>query len=209
MTLGNRDRRDTDSLVKNMTRVGRVTDRKVDATGVFVRCAIPDRVDPKGDPLQTGWLSVPQVGAGGLRGFSLPRIGTLVPVHHYGNSIENGYIGGVLFSPTNPPPPVTDQNQVVLQGDDGGFIAIDPNSGDMLVDFKGPIRITTEGTVTVNPQGAVTITSASNVDIQAPTITMTGDVIINGILTLDGIVINTHRHTGVVPGGGFTGEPIN
>jgi hypothetical protein len=38
---------------------------------------------------------------------------------------------------------------------------------------------------------------------------MTGDVIINGILTLDGIVINTHRHTGVVPGGGFTGEPIN
>lgn len=70
--------------------------------------------------------------------------------------------------------------------------------------------------VTLTPDGVrltgalkVTIVSAGEVLLTAPLVKVEGDAEVTGTLTVDGIVINTHRHTGVEPGGGTSGGPVN
>jgi phage baseplate assembly protein V len=171
MELGERTRRDTDGLVKNLNRVGRVVDRKVDETGAFVRVIYPDRQN-----LITKWLPVGQTGAGGMRSVSVPRIGLEVLVNHLGNSIEDGVVTATVYTPTNPPPKVTNPDQIVMHFDDGGLIGVDPTTGDLLVDFKGPVNIKTLGPATIDAQGPVIVKSAGELTIEAQRITLNGDV---------------------------------
>jgi phage baseplate assembly protein V len=179
MQLADRERRDTDGLVKNLTRVGRVVDRKKDDTGVFVRVIYPDRQN-----LITKWLPVGQPGAGGMRSVSCFRIGQEVLVNHLSNSIEDGVVMASVYTPTNPPPAQTTIDQVGMQFDDGSFVLVDPASGDLLVDFKGPVNIRTAGPATIEAEGAVlvksagqvTVEGAAQVTVEAPQIILNGDV---------------------------------
>jgi phage baseplate assembly protein V len=182
------------ALIENLNKVGRVVDRKVDDTGVFVRVSDPAR------GIISKWLSVGQASAGGMRTVSLPRLGQEVAVHHLGNSIEDGWVDTTLYTPTNPPPAVTNPDQTGGHFDDGGLIGVDPQTGRFLLDFKGPVEIITETGVTIKSQ---------TLGIEAPAITIKGDVTMEGTFDLDGIILNTHKHTGVQSGSSNTGEPTN
>ncbi|MBV8222819.1 MAG: hypothetical protein JO293_05620 [Candidatus Eremiobacteraeota bacterium] len=61
----------------------------------------------------------------------------------------------------------------------------------------------------IDAAGTITIRSAGAVAVTAPQITLNGDVRINGILDLGGIILNTHKHTDVEPGPSLTGGPTN
>jgi phage baseplate assembly protein V len=171
MQLSDRERRDSDGLVKNLNRVGRVVERKTDKTGVYVRVICPDRQN-----LITKWLPVGQPGAGGMRTISCFRIGQEVLINHLGNSIEDGVVTAGIYTPTNPPPDGITVDQVGVQIDDGSFVIIDPATGDLLVDFKGPVNIKTVGPATIEAEGPVTIKSAGVANIEAPLIMIRGDV---------------------------------
>lgn len=55
----------------------------------------------------------------------------------------------------------------------------------------------------------ITLTSPTAVTINAPTITLNGNIASTGTLTNNGVDVGSpHRHTGVTPGTGDTGTPI-
>ena len=186
MQLSDRDRRDADNQVKRLNTVGRVVEVRHDDSGLFAKVQHNDR-----DNIISGWLSVGQIGAGGMRSAWLPKIGQLAKVSYLGNSYEHGTLDAVHYTPTNPPPPMGNDGQVILQFEDGGFISIDPASGNMEVDFKGPLHLTTEGPITLDPKGLVTIKSDAQVLVEATNIRLLGDVEIQGNLLVQGDVENT------------------
>lgn len=70
--------------------------------------------------------------------------------------------------------------------------------------------------VEITPGGAARVVGASSIDIEAPTVNINGTVNIDGQinhsgggLVSNGITFATHKHTGVVPGGGTSGGPTN
>jgi hypothetical protein len=79
--------------------------------------------------------------------------------------------------------------------------------------FGGFLNGTPTQYVQFNTSG-IKVVSPTAVDIQAPTITLDGDVHITGTTTADGDVtaegtsLHTHVHSGVQPGGGNSGPPV-
>jgi phage baseplate assembly protein V len=181
MELSDRDRRDADNMVKRANVVGRVVEVRHDDTGLFAKVQHNDR-----DNIISGWLSVGQIGAGGMRSAWLPKIGQLAKVSYMGNSYEHGTLDAVHYTPTNPPPSLANDGQVVLQFDDGGFISIDPAGGNLTVDFKGPLNLTTLGPVTINAEGPVVL-KGQNVLIEGNDILLRGNVVIDGNLDVLGV----------------------
>jgi phage baseplate assembly protein V len=181
MELSDRDRRDADNMVKRANVVGRVVQVRHDDTGLFAKVQHNDR-----DNIISGWLSVGQIGAGGMRSAWLPKIGQLAKVSYMGNSYEHGTLDAVHYTPTNPPPSLANDGQVVLQFDDGGFISIDPAAGNLTVDFKGPLNLTTLGPVTINAEGPVVL-KGQNVLIEGNDILLRGNVVIDGNLDVLGV----------------------
>lgn len=55
--------------------------------------------------------------------------------------------------------------------------------------------------------GIVKVTTAGTVEVDAPTVHMTGDLNVDGEVTGNGIPLSTHKHTGVQAGGANTGGP--
>jgi phage baseplate assembly protein V len=184
------------ALIENLNVVGRVVDSKVDDTGVFVRVSDPAR------NIISKWLSVGQASAGGMRTIALPRIGQEVAVHHLGNSIEDGWVDTTLYTPTNPPPEVTNPDQTGGHFDDGSLLGVDPQTGQLLADFKGPINFKTEGaydlatkgTTTIQAEEAVTVKSGAGLLIEGDSITLKGSLKIEGDIEHDGSMSTTGAH---------------
>lgn len=185
------------ALIENLNKVGRVVDRKVDDTGAFVRVSDPAR------GITSKWLSVGQASAGGMRTIALPRLGQEVAVHHLGNSIEDGWVDTTLYTPTNPPPAVTNPDQTGGHFDDGGLIGVDPQTGQLLVDFKGPINFKTEGaydlatkgTTKIEAEEAVTVkSSGGGVLIEGDSITLKGPLTIEGDIQHTGEMRTSGAH---------------
>jgi len=79
---------------------------------------------------------------------------------------------------------------------------------------SGDIEINSPTKLSVNvPDVQINTTTAevnaSTVEVSVGQTHFTGDVTIDGTLTVDGIVMNTHLHTGVTPGSGTSGGPVN
>ena len=76
--------------------------------------------------------------------------------------------------------------------------------------------------VEITPDGKARVVAATQIDVEAPTINITGDLNVTGEMNLvgqltqsggsmaiGGIVFDTHKHTGVQPGSGTSGGPTN
>ena len=92
-----------------------------------------------------------------------------------------------------------DINAAQLRSDDGtAYVQLNPTTKN--------INVVTPANITANASGTITAT--------APNVIINGNVQINGNLNVSGTTISggisltTHLHTGVVPGGGNTGQPI-
>lgn len=93
-----------------------------------------------------------------------------------------------------------------LRTDDGeAYIELNPESHDM--------RIITTGNVTASVTGSLSATITGDTTITSPKITLTGEVFVNGNVTVikdviaSGKSLVNHTHGGVQPGGGNTGVP--
>lgn len=65
-----------------------------------------------------------------------------------------------------------------------------------------------DGTVRISISNAKVKVTAPLLEIDAPHTTMSGDLVVTGNVTGDGISLNSHQHTGVTTGPGNTGGPI-
>jgi hypothetical protein len=70
--------------------------------------------------------------------------------------------------------------------------------------------------VEITPDGKANITGASEINLTAPVINLTGTMNLNGqmtqsggSMTIGGVVFGTHKHTGVQTGGSTSGGPTN
>jgi hypothetical protein len=76
--------------------------------------------------------------------------------------------------------------------------------------------------VEITPDGRARVVAATQIDVEAPTVNITGDLNVTGemnlvgqltqsggTMSIGGIVFDTHKHTGVQPGSGTSGGPTN
>lgn len=76
--------------------------------------------------------------------------------------------------------------------------------------------------VEITPGGKARVVAATQIDVEAPTVNITGDLNVTGemslvgqltqsggSMTIGGVVFGTHKHTGVQPGSGTSGGPTN
>ncbi len=64
------------------------------------------------------------------------------------------------------------------------------------------------GSIKISPLGAITLLSPLPLIIDAPMVTMTGNLDIIGTTLGNGVNLNTHTHTGVDTGPGTSGPPV-
>lgn len=91
------------------------------------------------------------------------------------------------------------EGEVVLYNYVSGSYVYLKENGDVHINCKNDIQIDVVGDANITVTGDVTIT--------APTINLTGDVVISGEATIGGIDFSTHVHGGVEPGQSSTGVP--
>lgn len=201
-------------LLTNIIRLGRVAE--VDHARARVRVSM--------GKLTTAWLPWLTARAGETRDWNPPTPGEQVIVLAPGGDLAAGIVLGALYSAAQPAPSA-DADKHVVRYPDGAEVAYDHASG----------ALTATGVRTVHVQ------AHSQAAVDCPQTTVTGDVHIQGRLTVDGlltygsgmsgtgggagtvirgdithddgalssngVVLHSHRHGGVEPGGGTTGEP--
>ena len=147
----------------------------VDAAKHAVRVTVPTL-----DDIQTDWLPVVSLGAGGNQFYALPDPGALA-VCLLDARGEGGVCLGVIYNDQDGTP-AADANMWLRKFSNGTVIS--HNRAD--------------GQVTVDTPGKVVVKAASKVEIQSPETEITGNA------TVKGISVSSHVHPG--DSGGTTGS---
>lgn len=134
----------------------------VDASRHALRVTLPAL-----ENLQTDWLPMITPAALGNQFYSLPDVGTLV-VCLLDTQGESGAVLGAIYNDADPTP-ASNAELHVLQYRNGTRIEHDRSTGD--------VRVTTSGKVLVQ---------ASEVTLDAPQTTTTGNLLVQGSLTYQG-----------------------
>ena len=167
------------------------------------------RVDlPALENLQTDWLPVVTMGAGGNQFYCLPDVGALV-VCVLDARGESGVCLGAIYNDADPVP-ATSRDLHVLQYSNGTRIQHNRKTGDVLIKTKGKVTIDapeTETTGNMLVKGMLTYekglqagnsegSSAANV---------TGEMNVEGDIIVNGVRFSSHIHDG--DSGGQTSPP--
>jgi phage baseplate assembly protein V len=196
-TIFPRDSTGRDGLVRNMFRNGKVIDRLVDDTGVFVRVQFLDR-----DGLVSRWLPVKQAGSRGTSSFYCPKIRDDVSVTMLPNTEGGeGFVDGCFYNTGNPPPitrtedadrkHVTFGDSTVIEYVEGPAQARELGKAGV-GKGKGSLNFASDGPIVISCNN-LTI-SAANIILKAGTITLDGNVHITGNLTVDGTTNMKQAH---------------
>ncbi|MVA27044.1 phage baseplate assembly protein V [Agrobacterium vitis] len=137
------------------------------------------------DAVVTQWIDVVAKSATGVSAFQMPGQSDEVWCAMDAKG-EAGCLIGSRYNSKDAPP--ANSNDVVTVTFAGGFIHLDTASGD----------------VTIKSPGSVNVEAAGDVKIAALNIMLE-----SGSLTHNGKNIgHDHVHSGVIPGGGASGEPV-
>lgn len=142
----------------------------VDAARHTLRVTLPAL-----ENLQTDWLPMLPPAALGNRFYCLPDVGTLV-VCLLDAQGESGAVLGAIYNAADAAP-ASNQDLHLLLYQNGTRIEHDRSTGDILVETNGNVAVTAGGKVTVK---------ASEVMIDAPTTTTTGNLLVQGSFTYQG-----------------------
>ena len=134
----------------------------VDASRHALRVTLPAL-----ENLQTDWLPMLTLAAGGNQFYSLPDVGELV-VCLLDAQGESGAVLGAIYNDADPAP-ASHADLHVLQYSNGTRLEHDRRTGDVLVKTSGKVLV-----------------QASAVTIDAPTTTTTGNLLVQGSFTYQG-----------------------
>lgn len=148
--------------------------------------------------------------------YAMPDVGEDVICLFLPSGTEGFILGSVYAGEITPPE--TSGAKRTVEFSDGTRISYDRETNQLDVQISGttisankesvkvntPVSVDITGaqTVKVDTQGAVLITGAGSAKITSPTITLEGNVIINGAVTVSGDVVSggksylSHTHTG-------------
>lgn len=178
------------------------------------RRAVVQITQPKmladGTPLEAPKVaSVPVVwptGAGGQAGLTIPlKAGDGLMLNFAQRSLE-GWLSGSDDAPDDPRQhDISDA--VAVPGLAASGVSANPN--DLELHF-GPVKLRLKpdgGAVLETAGGNLTISADGVAAFTGPRVTVQGDVVVQGDVTAGTISLRNHVHTGVQPGGGFSGVP--
>lgn len=155
--------------------------------------------------LQTTWLNWLTTRAGNSRTWWKPSVGEQVILLSIGGELTTAFVLPGIYS-NDFPPPSTSQEAVVTAFPDGGWIEYEPESGRYLV--KAGANIVFEA-----PESIQLITG--ELAIEAGRTRINSEVVINGEVThaggtmnSNGVVVHTHKHSGVERGNDNSGGPV-
>ncbi|WP_067487084.1 phage baseplate assembly protein V [Dickeya sp. CSL RW240] len=167
-------------LIQNLIRVGVVAEVDRARPGCRVKTG----------GLTTDWLPWLTSRAGASREWSAPSVGEQVLLLSIGGELSTAFVLPAIFSSAHPAPSDSADAQVAVFPD-GARFEYEPASGRLLINGIKNMVINAD---------AMMINSA--VTINGP-VTQRG-----GNLTSNGVVVHTHQHSGVLPGGSNTGGPV-
>lgn len=194
--------------VANMIRTGRVAE--VDYAGPRVRVQSGD--------LLTEWLPWQTRRAGNTRTWDPPTVGEQVMILSPSGEPAAGIVIPALYCQDHPAPDAS-PNTHVVEFPDGAVISYNHASGALvangiktgLVQASEQVTCDTPHTIftgAVTVQGLLTFLSGMNGTGGANSNVITGDLTqTGGNISSNGVVLHTHTHGGVTPGGGSTGVP--
>jgi len=167
-------------MIENMIRLGKV--EEIDLAGKCCRV--------RSGELLTNWLPWITQRAGTTRTWTPPTIGEQVLLLSPSGELGAGVVLTGLFSTAHPAPSVS-VDEHVTEYPDGARISYNHVTG----------ALEASGIKTALVQAATQVT------IDCPTVTMTGNLNVAGDVTASGISLINHQHGGVTAGGDTTGAP--
>jgi len=181
-------------LLLNLVRTGTV----IEVSAIEGLCRVQT------GELQTAWLNWLTMRAGRSKTWWQPSVGEQVVLLSIGGDLTTAFVLPAIYSNDNPPPSVSEDAQVTTFPD-GGWIEYEPQTGRYLL--KAGAKIVLEAPHSIQVKTGEFIVEADLTRINS-------DVVINGEVTQsgggmssNGIVVHTHKHSGVQSGGSLTGGP--
>lgn len=162
-------------LLAQCIRPGTVTARDAAKLRVQVRCA-----DTVTAPLVTDWLPVLVSRACGDGQYDLPDVGDAVLCLFLPHGREAGFVLGSFYS--GGVPPVADGDKWHRKFKDGTTLEYDRKAHKLSANVKGDVDVTATGSVTgrisgsltAEAEGAVSISSAAQLALTAPSMSLGG-----------------------------------
>jgi phage baseplate assembly protein V len=189
----------------NIVQVGKVVE--LDAAAARIKVEIGEN--------RTAWIPWITGRAGTVRAWSAPEPGEQVVVLSPTGDAAQGVALLGVYSDTYQAPANT-ADKVRTEWADGAFVEYDRAAKTALVNVPaaGKIRLVVGGTVLELQNGEAKLTTPL-LTVEAPSTVMTGNLRVDGSITVPtgdvtagNITLKTHKHGGVVPGGGTSGGPV-
>lgn len=158
--------------------VGEVTE--VDEILHRVKVRLPDR------DVVTGFLHVLVPYASGGYAYGLPKVGDTVMCVFMPGGIEDGFVIGSYYHKEEEPP-VKDKNKFYKRFSDGTVVEYDEGSGKLTVENPKDVVLKTQNSITKETQ-TLQIKADSSSNLETPTFTITGEVMVQGNLTVTGSI---------------------
>ncbi|EDJ5932868.1 phage baseplate assembly protein V [Salmonella enterica] len=182
-------------LITNLIRTGTVTE--VDRENWLCRVRVGE--------LENNWINWLTLRAGGARTWWCPSPDEQVVVLSMGGNLETAFVLPAIYS-NQFPPPSDSVDGCVTEYPDGGWFEYEPATGRWHVRGIKSMVIEASDSVTYKTGEFV---------VEADTTRINSEVVINGGVTQgggamssNGIVVDDHKHTGVLKGGANTGGPV-
>jgi phage baseplate assembly protein V len=200
---------ETDRRLAALLLVGTVESVNYGDSGSLPRCRV--RV---ATGLSSGedWISPlipwPVAAGGSVRHWCPPEIGEQVLIANPSGHPALGYIIGRYYSAQHGQGNAHDGHSVTWTMPDGCQIAYDHQLGALSVVGAKTVALSNSETITLDSGGAIAIT--------APSLTLSGDLTVEGSATISGDTLihkgvdvgYLHLHLGVQPGDGISGPPV-
>jgi len=154
--------------------------------------------------LQTTWLNWLTMRAGRSKTWWRPSVGEQVVLLSIGGDLTTAFVLPAIYSNDSPPPSVSEDAQVTTFPD-GGWIEYEPEIGRYLL--KAGATIVLEAPQSIQVKTGEFVVEADLTRINSEVV-ISGDVTQSGgAMSSNGIVVDSHKHTGVQSGGSLTGGP--
>jgi phage baseplate assembly protein gpV len=154
------------------------------------------------DGYETGWIPLPSVFVGnGYGAYFGPEIGQAVSVTFADGDKDNGRISKFFFNNVEVPiksPNAVQSGEILLQDKAGNMIRWSPVQNKLIITANKEADLNVGTNLDVAIQGNATITVTGNINLTAA----------GGDITVAGISLVNHVHTGGTLGGGDTGPPV-
>ncbi|HGY3717797.1 TPA: phage baseplate assembly protein V [Citrobacter gillenii] len=149
--------------------------------------------------LQTTWLNWLTTRAGNARTWWKPSVGEQVLLLSIGGDLTTAFVLPAIYSDENPAPSTAENACVVLFPDKATF-QYDPDTGALQI--KGVKSVVMEASNSITMKTKKLTITADETDINGK-VTQSG-----GDMSSNGIVVHTHKHSGVKSGGDNSGDPV-